>query len=161
VPGFHRRLRFRAAISLLRFPYFVHLLELTGGGALGVKAARGGGDAISLAGAALCHARFLRIAQEQALCRLGFRVLRSAAIPYNKKEHSMGIVSALQWQRLFIKGGGLWVGSIARTPVASGWLVATRGFLGSLSGITFVPDHEHRWDGNSVGNQERPSGIPV
>jgi hypothetical protein len=73
----------------------------------------------------------------------------------------MGIVSALQWQRLFIKGGGLWVGSIARTPVASGWLVATRGFLGSLSGITFVPDHEHRWDGNSVGNQERPSGIPV
>lgn len=41
---------------------------------------------------------------------------------------------------------------IGRTKVPGGWLVFyTRG-LGGLgdSGLTFYPDPEHKWDGNSL-----------
>ena len=36
-----------------------------------------------------------------------------------------------------------------RTAIPGGWLVRSVN-LGESSGITFVPDEKHRWDGHSV-----------
>lgn len=38
-------------------------------------------------------------------------------------------------------------GSVYRAKILGGWLV---GLPGSGQGTTFVPDPEHKWDGNSL-----------
>ena len=46
----------------------------------------------------------------------------------------------LQWDRLNSSNN-----TVTRAAVPGGWLVAVNG-----SGVTFVPDPKHRWDGASV-----------
>ena len=42
-----------------------------------------------------------------------------------------------------------------RAAVPGGWLVFFQ--MGTAGGVTFYPDHEHRWDG---GTQLHPPGPP-
>ena len=62
---------------------------------------------------------------------------------------------ALQLEHLEIEGVDMgrkktgWFADFRRTPVPGGWLVAFCIEDGG-SGLTFVPDANHEWDGNSV-----------
>ncbi len=37
-----------------------------------------------------------------------------------------------------------------RTKVPGGWLIMCKDIKGKASGITFYPDPNHEWDGNSI-----------
>jgi hypothetical protein len=39
---------------------------------------------------------------------------------------------------------------IARSKISGGWLVSAEGITTQAVAITFVPDPEHKWDGNSL-----------
>ena len=39
---------------------------------------------------------------------------------------------------------------IARSKMPGGWLVTAVGLTAQAVSITFVPDPEHKWDGNSI-----------
>ena len=58
----------------------------------------------------------------------------------------------LEWQRLLSKQLIGPASLIFRTKIPSGWLVLLRpsGTNGVESGVTFVPDPDHKWDGNSL-----------
>jgi len=54
---------------------------------------------------------------------------------------------ALIWEKLQIKGLP-WMSKIMRAKIPGGWLVLSEnGFSG---GITFVPDPNHEWNGESL-----------
>lgn len=38
--------------------------------------------------------------------------------------------------------------SVQRAKVPGGWLITT--WLGDSGGVTFLPDPDHEWDGNSL-----------
>jgi hypothetical protein len=41
---------------------------------------------------------------------------------------------------------------MARSKIPGGWLVSATGITTQAVAITFVPDPEHKWDGNSLPN---------
>jgi len=52
------------------------------------------------------------------------------------------------WEEIESKEGRLW-----RAKIPGGWLVAWKVYEGGSSlggGITFYPDPNHKWDGNSL-----------
>ena len=57
----------------------------------------------------------------------------------------------LEWQSLVSKGTGFTV-SLYRTKVPGGWLILLSPSSSgrSDSGVTFLPDPEYKWDGNSL-----------
>jgi|WetSurSiteA1Bulk_404760.scaffolds.fasta_scaffold87696_1 hypothetical protein len=40
--------------------------------------------------------------------------------------------------------------NIARSKIPGGWLVSAAGITTQAAAITFVPDPEHKWNGNSL-----------
>jgi len=66
--------------------------------------------------------------------------------------------ATLDWERLGSKIGGRDLGfngpRAYRTKITGGWLVEssrqTSGGGGTGTGLTFIPDPEHKWDGNSL-----------
>ena len=60
---------------------------------------------------------------------------------FSKKEYK----GTLVWENLKNKGGPH---TTQRAKVPGGWLVSTQA-MGNGSGLTFVPDKEHKWTGSS------------
>lgn len=56
---------------------------------------------------------------------------------------------ALKWEEVKIEGfGRLSLRSVFRAKVPGGWLIMSDNRDGS--GLTFLPDTDHKWDGNSL-----------
>lgn len=54
----------------------------------------------------------------------------------------------LAWETLFHDLDGLITtsNSLLRTKISGGWVVTSN----PVTGVTFVPDSEHKWDGSSL-----------
>ena len=55
---------------------------------------------------------------------------------------------ALKWEKVPEQGRSSVYSQTERAKIPGGWLVRTS--LGEGSGVTFVPDPDHKWDGNSL-----------
>lgn len=58
------------------------------------------------------------------------------------------IAKKLRWKKIGIDGLGGGNSGAERTKVPGGWLLYV--YWGEGSGLTFCPDPEHKWDGNSL-----------
>jgi len=70
---------------------------------------------------------------------------------FSKKEYK----GTLIWENLKNEGGPE---SSYRTKIPGGWLFQTyseSAGLGRGSGVTFIPDPEHQWDGSSNNESEK------
>ena len=77
----------------------------------------------------------------------------SASPPWSIGETAVGQEAAavrLKWERL--AWNPQWGTTYSRCKVPGGWLVESlySSANGIGKGLTFVPDPEHRWDGNSL-----------
>lgn len=54
----------------------------------------------------------------------------------------------LKWKELKDKGATTHYGKVYRAKVPGGWLVLVSHTEGA--GLTFYPDSNHKWDGNSL-----------
>ena len=55
---------------------------------------------------------------------------------------------ALKWEVLKEEGHADWTKRTERAKIPGGWLVRSDIYEGG--GMAFVPDPDHKWDGNSV-----------
>jgi hypothetical protein len=69
---------------------------------------------------------------------------------------TLQIIPILRWEQLEVLDKDISIpcpGSpfhIARSKIPGGWLVSAAGITTQAVTITFVPDPEHQWDGNSL-----------
>ncbi|MGV6826597.1 MAG: hypothetical protein ACWA5Q_06450 [bacterium] len=58
------------------------------------------------------------------------------------------VVGTLKWKDIECDGGPK---SMYRAKIPGGWLLSVRGYDDKEGGgLTFIPDPNHEWDGNSI-----------
>jgi hypothetical protein len=67
---------------------------------------------------------------------------------FSNKEKSKSYNGKIVWEKLGSIGGP---DEAYRSKVPGGWIFSSVFILaGESAGVTFIPDPEHKWDGNSL-----------